>query len=171
MRNVQNQHAKKFTQLLLAGLGYMLMGNLLATVMTISLAAFGGSAVIMGLATLFAMAIYLMLAGVPAYKDGLYKSTKQSQDNHDRGKYRWLAVGVIGWGIMLVPSVVFLLGGLGEGMYRLICGAVYPLSLFLVEDVDGVRSMLPWVPYVFIGFYALTVPACYVGYALGNRQK
>jgi len=158
---------KTLVQLLLPALGYMVMGNLLSTVMSVSLAPFRGENLIMGMAVLFAMAIYLLLVAVPAYKDGLEENTRRKNQTVQPPpvqKWRWAAIGAILWGIMLVPSVVFLLGRLNVGVYRLICGAVNPMSMFLVGE-EG--QLLSYVPYVFMGFYALTVPACYIGFSLG----
>ncbi|MDR0197309.1 MAG: hypothetical protein LBI36_03720 [Oscillospiraceae bacterium] len=48
---------KTFTQLLLPALGYMVMGNLLASVMTISLASFARFKAVTGVAALLAAVI------------------------------------------------------------------------------------------------------------------
>jgi len=165
---------KPFLKLLLYSLGYMLMGNLLAFIMTISLSAFGTNEAVMGMATLFAMAIYLLLVSVPAFKDGQSEACKQNRTDEDAVvpnfyKNRWIIIGVILWVIMLVPSIVFLFGGISAGWYRFINGAVYPLSLFLVQDIDGGRVLMSSAPYVIMVFYVLTIPACLIGHKMGRK--
>jgi hypothetical protein len=172
---------KPFLKLLLPGLGYMFMGNLLSTVMTISLAMFRTEILITGLSVLLGIAIYLLLVAVPAYKDGLDENTKRrnkSVEAEPVKKWRWALVGVILWGVMLVPSILFLLLEYNVGVYRLINGAVNPLSVFFVEAITrGIEppvvsvSLHPIAPYVFMGFYALTVPACHIGFMLGLGDK
>ena len=160
---------KSFIKLLPPALGYMVMGNLLATIMSISLAPFSTETAIMGLAVLFAMAIYLLLVAVPAYKNGMDENKNiESGSDLKIPKYRWVVIGLIEWGIMLIPSLVFLSVGYSIGVYRIILGAIQPLSLFLVNE-NGV--MLSYSPYVFMGFYALTVPACHIGFILGAGDK
>jgi hypothetical protein len=173
---------KSFIKLLAAGFCYMFMGNLLSAIMTISVipiasAASGQKELVMGIAAVFAMMIYLLLVAVPAYMDGLAENTSRRRISFEKPadetvpKYRWAAVGAILWGVMLIPSVVFLLGGIGTGVYRMLSGAVYPLSLFLVSDNGGVRSLMSTAPYVVMGFYALTLPSCHIGFILGLGDR
>ena len=161
---MQSSNRKKFPQLLLPALGYMVMGNLLSTIMTVSLAPFRGETLIAGLAIVFAIAIYLLLVAVPAYKNGLDEHTKLKKSSEGSGvpKYRWLAVGAILWAAMLVISGIYLLGGLPSGAYRLIHGATFQLNSFV---------RLPYIPIVNACFYALTIPACHIGFILGLGDK
>jgi len=173
---------KSFIKLLLPALGYMVMGNILSFVMAMSLAFFRGETLIMLMSVLFAAAIYLMMVSVPAYKNGQDEFTKLKNKTGNEAeavpKYRWLSVGMILWGIMLIPSVVYLFGGIPQGVYLLLSGAVYPLSGFFMKvteyDADGrpiLMSLLNFAPFVFMGFYALTVPACHIGFMLGLSDK
>jgi len=150
----------------------MFMGNLLAGVMTFSLQAFRDSKIMMGGIQILALVIYLLLVGVPAYKDGLDENTmskkKQAAPIPAGVKYRWLAVGGILWGTAVIPSAAFLFGLLGEGVYKLISGAAAPLSWILVNSD---MRLFSFAPYVFMGVYALTVPACHVGFMLGFHDK
>jgi hypothetical protein len=153
-----------FLKLFLPGLGYMVMGNFLAAIMTFSLYSFMGAAAVQGMAVLFAAAIYLLLVGVPAYKNGLAeRSMLENKRVESVPVYRWAGVGVILFVIAVIPSVLLVLGVLNIGWFRLICGAVGQLSMFL----DG----LPFAPYVYMGFYALTILSCHVGFMLGLGDK
>ncbi|MCL1903670.1 MAG: hypothetical protein FWF94_04555 [Oscillospiraceae bacterium] len=172
---------KPFVKLLLSGLGYMLMGNLLSVIMSVSLAFFRGETLIMILSVLFGIAIYLLLVAVPAYKDGLDENAKQKKrkDNTESvPKWRWALVGTILWGVMLIPSVVYLFTEYNEGVYRMLNGAVFPLSAFMLVSTMTteypfssafveVLRLAPFAPYVFMGVYALTIPACHIGFILG----
>ncbi|MCL1866315.1 MAG: hypothetical protein FWF82_02780, partial [Oscillospiraceae bacterium] len=167
---------RSFPRLLISGLGYMVMGNVLSTVMTISLASAMGNSAIMGMSVLFAVSIYLLLVAVPAYKNGMEeKLLLKSKRVESVPMYRWLCVGGILFGITAIPSVVFLFGGLTEGVYRLLNGAVYPLSMFLTEgtgefvehfqtgETMEVTRIMPFAPYIFMGVYALTTLSCHIG--------
>ena len=170
---------KPFIKLLLAGLGYMFMGNLLASVMTLALAFFRMEILIMGIAVLLAMAIYLMLVSVPAYKDG--QEIKKSR-NGGIPKWRWAVIGVIVWAVAAIPSVIFLIERYNTGAYRFINGAVNPLSAFFLTGTGQfmlnpagveveIMRLASFAPYVFIGFYALTIPACHIGFIMGLKSN
>jgi len=176
---------KTFMQLLLPAFGYMIMGNVLSTVMAFSLYAFIGNTILMFFISIFAIAIYLMLVAVPAYKDGLEESVKIKSKRckiEDIPTNRWLFVGVILFGVMLIPSFGYLFFSLNEGVYRLICGAIHPLSWILVEGSGRFREglngeqielmrLVKFAPYVFMGLYTLTIPACHIGFMLGLKDK
>jgi len=156
---------KKFTQLLLPALGYMIMGNLLALVMTFSLAPFRGETVIVGMTMLFAAAIYILLVAVPAYKDGLDQHTKLKKKKMETAtvpKYNWLIVGLILWAIMAAVSIAFLIFPFEQWIYRVLNGATLQLSNLIKNR---------YVPFVNIGFYALTAPTCHIGFMLGLGDK
>jgi len=159
------QPRKSFTGLLLPALGYMVMGNLMATVMSFSLYSFAANQMIMGIAVLFAIAIYLLLVAVPAYKDGQYEHVKlrnPANKIEDVPKYRWLQVGAILFAIMLIPCLLLLIGAINTGWFRLVCGAVNPLAGFLANGA---------IPFAGIAIYALTIPACHIGFKLGLTDK
>ena len=160
---------KTFVQLLLPALGYMLMGNLMATVMTISLASFALNRAVLIIASIFAAAIYLTLIAVPAYKDGVNERLAiKNKKSGEVPKFRWLGIGFVLWGVMLIPSITYLTGNITASVYRLIDGAVYPLSLLLTGDE---LEPLFFSPFVFMGFYLLSAPACYIGFWCGLNDK
>ncbi|MCL2035780.1 MAG: hypothetical protein FWG83_00115 [Oscillospiraceae bacterium] len=171
---------KSFMKMLLVGLGYMFMGNLLATIMAFSLSSLMSETFMVGMAALFAMAIYLLLVAVPAYKDGVAEGIKAKNQSPDESiakpKHTWALIGVILCGVMLIPTIVYLSGSLNMGVYRLICGAIFPLSYFFEWTVLGdigitERGFYGFAPFVFMGFYALTIPACHLGFMLGFGDK
>jgi hypothetical protein len=172
---------KSFLQLLLPALGYTVMGNILALVMSMSLSVFANETPIIAVAVLFAAAIYLLLVGVPAYKDGQEYHMKQQKQRDaaptepsagmSAASLRHAGIGAILFAVVSAPSVIFLLGRLDESAYRLLNGPVLPLTLFLSEHTDDGMVLLPFAPYVFIGFYALTIPACCISYTLGCGNR
>jgi hypothetical protein len=156
---------KSFLNLLLPGLGYMVMGNLLATVMSFSLYSLAGNPTIVGMSVLFALAIYYLLVAVPAYKSGQEDSGKLKRANSEEPappKYKWLFVGVVLFAVMMIPTIMLMFNAINIGWYRLICGAINPLSGLIVRGA---------VPFVGIGVYVLTIPACHIGYVLGLGDK
>ncbi|MCL1881005.1 MAG: hypothetical protein FWF76_02375 [Oscillospiraceae bacterium] len=174
-------------------IGYLFMGNLLGQVMTFSLAMFRSSTEIMLLATLFSLTIYFLLIAVPAYKDGQNERSKVTtkallkENKAVPYMYRWLYIGVFLYAIMLIPSIIFMTGQITDGVYRLLSGAVAPLGWILIEGTgeyveianaatgaDEYRELMrliPWSAWVFMGLYALTIPACYIGYVFGLKGK
>ncbi|MDR0221990.1 MAG: hypothetical protein LBI38_00410 [Oscillospiraceae bacterium] len=160
---------KSFAQLFMPALGYMIMGNLLATIMTLSLASFAQVRAIMGVAAVFAAVIYLSLVFTPAYKDGVReRALLHNKRVETVPKYRWAVIGLILWAIMLIPFVLLLTGVMNVGVYRLVNGAVYPLSL-LLSGSD--RELFAFAPFVFAGFYGLTAVSCWLGFYLGVNDK
>jgi len=158
---------KSFLKLLLSALGYMIMGNLLATVMTFSLAPFRGETLIVAMTMVFAAAIYILLVAVPDNKDGLEQYTKSQKNkntendkNQKKSKYRWLLIGVILFCVMNVSIIALLLGQIG--WYRVFNGATLQMTLLIKRQ---------YIPFINIGFYALTVPACHIGFILGLGDK
>ncbi|MCL2634021.1 MAG: hypothetical protein FWD34_05840 [Oscillospiraceae bacterium] len=160
---------KSFLKLLLLGIGYMVMGNLMATIMMISLGGFAMSVAIMSMAALFAAVIYLSLVFIPAYKDGMTEHAALLNKRVESvPKFRWMIVGVILFVISIVPTILFMLGIVNAGVFRIISGAVYPLSLLLTGEE---LVILPFAPFVFLGFYTLTIPACHLGFWCGVNDK
>jgi hypothetical protein len=151
----------------------MFMGNLLATVMTISLPSVIMNTAVKITAALFTAVIYFSLVFVPAYKDGVNeKNLLQKNQGASVVKFRWLAVGFVLSGIMAVPAVLLLTGNIGLGLYRIIDGAVYPLSLLLIPTAALETGEVPvYAPFIFMGFYLLTAPVCEAGFFCGYKDK
>lgn len=169
----------------LPALGYFAMGNFMATVMSISIALFRGNTGILAVVSLCALCVYFSLVALAPYKDGVEigKANSKSKGGAKLNRSKqWLLVGFLMFGIMLALTLMYhFVEGFNVGVYRLIAGAIHPLSYLLVEgtgefwDVPGYGEMeimriVPWATYVFVGIYALSVPACYIGYRLGLKR-
>lgn len=178
---MQPTSRKSFRRLLLTILGYALFGNVLATVLTISSAIFIQYTVGKALITVLALLIYYLIILTPAYKDGLHEHKLmklkhlESTEPLSALSRKWVKLGLVAGAVYSVPSVVLLLnaagviGGSFLVPFRFICGAVYPLSLFLAPD--GLGSMPVFAPAIFILLYLLSPVMTYVGFKIGLRGE
>jgi hypothetical protein len=175
---------KSYLKLLPSAIFYGFMGNALSGVMTFSLGLFRGNTVVMLMATIFALTIYVTLIAVPAYKDGLtdgrkvaFRRAKQERQGGGKipGIRQWTIVGMVVFAVMIIPSVAFLFGGMGYGVYRLLSGVgvVAPLCWILIGESTATTAnpLLSWAPFVFVGLYALCIPAIRLGYVWGLNDK
>lgn len=168
---------KSFGKLLLIGLGYMLLANVLCTIMTISTAAFIGEDFIKVIVVILAFIIFYSLMFTVGYKDGdreqklVHLKKADPPDEH-----RWIKLGILLALIMFIPSIVLLIDKI-SGMYydvllvyRIIDGLVYALSLLLIPE-NSIDAMNIAVPFVFMLCYALIPVATHLGYYFGYTQK
>ncbi|MDR0197673.1 MAG: hypothetical protein LBI36_05585, partial [Oscillospiraceae bacterium] len=117
----------------------------------------------------FAAIIYLSLVFTPAYKDGVReRALLQNKRVESLPRRRWLFIGLFLWAVMLLPVVLLLTGVMEIGVYRIIDGAVYPLSLVMAGEGGALPA---FAPFVFGAFYGLTVPSCCLGFYLGVNDK
>jgi hypothetical protein len=160
----------------------------MAAVMALSTGIFRASTEFMLITSVLALAVYLTLCGVPAYKDALEytKTVAFKKAPHKRPDFQqllpWLAIGAFAWVLMSVPALLHLSGAITDGVLRLLSGATAPLGWILIEFVDLHGNpvtelteaenfrLLPWVGWLYIGLYSLTLPACWIGYARGLRS-
>ncbi|MCL2755113.1 MAG: hypothetical protein FWD35_05295 [Oscillospiraceae bacterium] len=180
---MQTKTCKSFGSKLLRGIGYGLAGNFMAAIMAFSLGIFRASTELMLIATLFALAIFLSLVGLPAYKDSLALAEKSHtpQGANRRDLLEWFAVGAVVWLLMSVPSALHLGGLITDGVLRLLSGATAPLGWLLIEFIDihgnpvtelteaDFFRLLPWVGWLYIALYSLSIPACLLGSVMGTR--
>jgi len=160
---------KTFLQLLPSALGYMVMGNLLAAIMTFSMAIFIAHQLAVVLAAIFAIAIYIMLISVPAYKNGTEERMLLANKRVESVPMkRWLYIGMIIFAVTIIPTILFLTRVIDTGLFRLTSGAVYPLSL-LISPVteEGIRPMFSFTPYITGSFYLVSIPTCYLAFKFG----
>lgn len=166
-----------FIKLLLSGILFMVFGNLLCTVMTISTAPFIDSAFMKIIIFVFALFIFYSLIFTCGYKDG------NSEQNYVRlhkaeppSDYKWVKIGSVLTAIMAVPSIILLLDKLCGWyfdmtlVHRIIDGMIYPLSLLLVPE-SSIDSMAVFVPFIYILCYALIPVATHFGFYFGYTQK
>jgi hypothetical protein len=177
---------KSFMKFLLPGFGYLVMGNICSTIMTFSLYNFAATdTMFMGFLAVLTMAVYLLMVAVPAYKDGMEENSRVRNKRcelSDIPKHRWLLIGAVLYAVMMLPTIGYLLFSLNEGVYRIVNGAVSPLSWIWLEGTGNFREgpqgeqieltrLQAFVPYVYMGLYALTIPAVHLGFILGLGDK
>jgi hypothetical protein len=161
MQNSQKMNTKSFIKLLLPTLGYMVMGNVMSLIMSVSLRSTTPN-FLAAVAILFSAMIYLILVAVPGYKDGQEEHIKTKQDSAPPATVskKWLLVGGALFAVMNVTIVFFLLGEVW--LYSMLNGATFQLTWLIKPQ---------YIPFVNMGFYALSVPACHIGYLLGLKDK
>jgi len=153
---------KSFFKTFLSALGYSVMGNVLALVLAFTLIPFRRIGFLAAIFALCAAFVYLSLVFTAAYKDGTsYRNSKSAEKPPKR---RWLLISLALWGISVIwAAVLLLLSNDSLGLpYLALNGAVAPLSVWVKTA---------YMPYVGIGFYALNVPACLVGFWCGLNNK
>ena len=168
---------QSFLKLLLSGGLYMLFGNILCAIMTLSTAPFIGNDFMKVLIFILAMAIFYSLMFTVAYKDGNREKryvTLHKCEEPDMKK--WVKIGAALMGIMFAPSVVLLIAKLTNWyfditlIHRIVDGMIYPLSLLLVPD-SNIDSMQIFVPFIYMLCYALIPVITHLGFYYGYTGK
>lgn len=168
---------RSFGKLLISGLLYMLFGNILCAIMTISTAPFISADFMKAVVFILALFIFYSLIFTVGYKDGnneqgyvrLHKAEPPDE-------YKWIKIGAIMTAVMFIPSVVLLLDKVCGWyfdmtlIHRIIDGMIYPLSLLIVPD-SSIDSMAVFVPFIYMLCYALIPVAAHVGFYFGYTQK
>ncbi len=164
-------------KLFLSGLLYMLLGNILCAVMTLSTGPFIGSEFMKVIIFILALFIFYSLVFTVAYKDGdreqryvrLHKEEPPST-------YKWVKIGIYMMLVMFVPSIVLLIAKLAGWyfditlVHRIVDGMIYPLSLLLVPD-SNIDNMQIFVPFIYILCYALIPAVTHAGFYFGYTGK
>ena len=174
-------HREPIIKIFAKGFGFMLFGNILSGIMTISLAPFIGEWYISYIALLFTVFIYASLLFTAGMRDGQReKSMLKNKRVESCPKYRWIKMGLILWAVISVPCIVLALGSLGAVAitgeflfaFRFICGAVYPL-MHIVGIQGAAAAEIPlWFPLVCIGIYLVLTPiSAQTGYKFGFDEK
>lgn len=158
---------KPFWKVFLIGLGYMVLGNLMCLILTVSTVPFTSInvafTVVLFVLTTF---VFYALMFTGGYKDGVKERSMLQYDRVDGPTNRWLLVGVLLFGIMCIPSIVQLFLNYTI-VYRFLCGAIYPLAQLM-----GVKDYTEaWQVLVFIAYYALMPLALHLGYRTGISGK
>ena len=98
-----------FYILLLKGIGYIILGNILCMFMTMALSMFGGNIVFNILSIICGTLIFYMLIFTVAWKDGARERSLVKNRRVDAPlKYRWIYLGVIMYVIAALPTLVLL---------------------------------------------------------------
>ena len=161
-----------FVKLLLSGFLFMVFGNLLSTIVTISTAPFMSFEFFKVIVFILTLIIFYSLMFTAGYRDGdrEQKYVRLHKEN------KWVLIGVILMLIMFVPSVLLLLDKLCGWyfdmtfVHRIIDGVVYPLSLMIVPE-STIDSMAVFVPFIYMLCYAGIPVATHLGYYFGYTQK
>lgn len=148
---------KSFLKTLLSAFGYMEMGNILSLVLSLTLIPFQKIRFIAAVFAFCAAFVYLSLVFTVAYKDGV--SLKGAENPPKR---RWLLISLALWGISVVWALILVADESWGLPYLALNGAVAPLAVWVKTA---------YLPYVGIGFYALNVPACLLGFWCGANDK
>lgn len=172
-----NSGRQPFIKLLLSGFLFMVFGNLLSTIVTISTAPFMSFEFFKVIVFILTLFIFYSLMFTAGYRDGdreqkyvrLHKVEPPKEN-------KWVLIGVILMLIMFVPSVLLLLDKLCGWyfdmtfVHRIIDGVVYPLSLMIVPE-STIDSMAVFVPFIYMLCYAGIPVATHLGYYFGYTQK
>lgn len=176
---------KPFWKLLISGIGYMILGNVMSTVMTVAASVVADVPIITAVLFIFTLFIFYSLCFTVAFKDG-QRERLLVKNRRVEGiiKGRWTAIGFIMLAVMCIPSVILLIdsmvGFIGGYLipYRMICGMIYPLALVMGVNYSDPAGV-PFVDYYGVihperawfdshaisgmpPYYALIFMACYL---------
>ncbi len=168
---------QSFPKLLLSGGLYMLFGNILCAIMTLSTAPFIGNDFMKIVIFILAIAVFYSLMFTVAYKDGVREQRYVNLHKcEEPDMKKWVKIGTALMGIMFVPSLILLLAKLMNWyfditlIHRIIDGMIYPLSLILVPG-SSIDSMPIFVPFIYMLCYALIPVVTHFGFYAGYTGK
>lgn len=186
-----------FYLLLLKGVGYIVLGNLLCFFMTMALTMFTsksdnpGFVMMMNIiAMLCSLAIFHMLMFTVAWKDGARERSLVKNHRVDAPlPRRWIFLGLIMFVTAAAPTVVLLLNKLffPEAdtfyVYRFISGSAYPFiqtfvpmpeladKAWVQTDYRQIDDMSPLFPALMLLFYAVIPVMTQLGWYVGYTDK
>ncbi|MCL2078072.1 MAG: hypothetical protein FWH08_06690 [Oscillospiraceae bacterium] len=156
---------KSFLKLFLETMSYVLAGNILALVVTITLAGFSAeNNIIMGIAAFLSVTLFLTFMFSAAHKDGEQERkliTRNQIETPEPNK--WFFIGIIVWLLLCIPCIALIFSPGFLNIFRFVMASVMALS-FLIEDWK-------FAPFVYMGVYALTPVACRLGHYIGFYEK
>ena len=169
---------KPFWKLLLLGIGYMALGNVMSTVMTVAMSVIADIAIVMVILFLMTLFVFYSLVFTVAYKDG-QREHLMLKNHRTEGpvKGRWTLIGVIMFAIMCIPSVILFFDsvyGLIVGYlipYRMICGMIYPLALVTGVNYPEAAQMPSYFAFIFMACYILIPVMTAVGFDFGFNDR
>ncbi|MCH5200869.1 MAG: hypothetical protein J1F60_07900 [Oscillospiraceae bacterium] len=169
---------KPFWKLLLLGIGYMALGNVMSTVMTVALSVIADIAIVMAILFLMTLFVFYSLVFTIAYKDG-QRERLMLKNHRTEGpvKGRWTLIGIIMFAIMCIPSVILFFDsvcGLIAGYlipYRMICGMIYPLALVTGVNYPEASQMPPYFAFIFMACYIFIPVMTAVGFNFGFNDR
>ncbi len=180
---------KPFHILLLKGIGYIVLGNVMCLIMTMALAMFGVNLFTNILSIACCTAVLYMLVFTVAWKDGcdersLLKNGRVSSPL----KYRWLFIGLLMFAFASTPTLVLLANKLFFPeedtlfLYRFMCGSAYPFVNTFIPAVEAniddwhtslrqFDNMSVRFPVLMLAYYALIPAVTQLGYYMGFNDK
>ena len=163
------------------GFGFMVFGNILGGILTISAAPFIGEWFVPYIAVLLTVFIYGSLLFTAGWKDG--QNEAKLLRNHrveSSPKLRWVWLGLILAVLACIPCIILLAGTLGAleltgeflFAFRFICGALAP-AIYIAELQQLPASEYPAAfPLILSAVYLVITPAAaQIGYKFGIDEK
>ncbi len=168
---------KSFPFLLLKTLGFAVIGNIMAFIVTLSLAAFIDSSFLQFVSAVISVFLYHSMIFISAYQDGQREIKMLSAKRIDSYiKWKWLKIGVIIGIIMCIPSVILALSRFNVIGYdflipfRLISGGAYSLSMLLSTGMS-IGDLYSFAPFIFMLIYLLSPLSCEFGFYCITSEK
>ncbi len=166
-----------FIKLFFSGLLYMLFGNILCAIMTLSTGPFIGSEFMKVVIFILALFIFYSLVFTLAFKDGdreqryvrLHKAEPPSTT-------KWVKIGIAMMLVMFIPSLVLFIAKISNWyfditlVHRILDGMIYPLSLLIVPE-SSIDNMPVFAPFVYMLCYALIPAITHLGFYFGYTGK
>lgn len=169
---------KPFWKLLIVAIGYMLLGNIMSTVMTVALSVKADVPVIMGILFVMTLFVFYSLVFTAAFKDGQRERIMVKNHRVEAPiKGRWTVIGVIMFLVMCIPSVILYFDAtyrLFDGYlipYRMICGMIYPLALVIGVNYAEISLMPSYFAFIFMLCYILIPLVTTIGFNVGFKDK
>ena len=186
-----------FYILLLTGIGYIVLGNVLCLFMTMAVTMFTSKSDNPGLvillnivAMLCSLAIFHMLMFTVGWQDGARERSLVRNHRVDAPlPRRWIFLGLIMFAIAAAPTVVLLLNKLffPEAdtfyVYRFISGSAYPFiqtfvpmpdlatDAWVQTDFRQIDIMSPLFPALMLLYYAIIPVMTQLGWYIGYTDK
>ena len=176
---------ESFGILLLKGIGYVVLGNVLCLIMTMAIFVFGSNMFIKILAIAFSAAIFFSLVFTAGWKNGAKERNMLKLGRVESApKFRWIVIGLIMFAFAAAPTIYLLINKLffpdrdNLLIYQFISGSAYPLVLTftpqadaLVSQASRVEAMDVMFPILMIAYYALIPVFTQLGYWLALNDK
>ncbi len=180
---------KPFHILLLKGIGYIVLGNVMCLVMTMALAWFGLNLLMNILSIICCAAVFFMLVFTVAWKDGCdERSLIKNRRVETPLKYRWIAIGLLMFLFASIPTLVLLANKLFFPetdtlfLYRFLSGSAYPFVNTFIPTAEAnvddwhttlrqFDNMSVWFPVLMLVYYALVPIVTQLGYYMGFNDK
>ena len=161
---------KSFIKLTLIAIGHAVIGNVLALIVTISLAGILNNDFLYVLAAFCAITLYFVFMYSTAFKDGEHERKlviRKIIENPTPNK--WIVIGVIVWLIMSLPCMALIF--MPEPPYLLLFRFVLAPSMCALSLLFGLEKSPVWASFVFMGIYAVTPVVCRLGHYFAYYDK